>query len=356
MKFIKKFWPDIKFVLTAFFLWRTALFLFGFLSFQLLTFKASFPYIDQALIASHFPQWLWHWGNFDGVHYLSLATWGYREGDQVFFPLYPLLIYLLSFVTGNFFLAGFLISNLSILATALIFYGLVARDFNQKIARWGTVFLFLFPTSFFFGAVYTESLFLLLVLCAYYFSGIKSVIFSLLSGLTRLVGFFVLPAGPVGVLAYVLYLWQSFGNPAYFLSAQAAFQNERAFSLSAMVLPPQVIFRYLKILTTVSTSHPDFWVAALELAAFLFGFVILGWLTLRRYVPGKYLVFAWPALLLPALSGTFSSFPRYLLTIFPIFIGLAQIKSLPIKILILVIFACLLPVLTIFWLRGYWIS
>lgn len=356
MPSIKKSWPDIKFVLTVFLLWRSALFLFGFLSFQLLTFKASFPYIDQALIASRFPQWLWHWGNFDGVHYLSLATWGYREGDQVFFPLYPLLIHLLSFVTGNLFLAGFLISNLSILLAALIFYHLVSRDFNPKTARWATLFLFLFPTSFFFGTVYTESLFLLLMLAAYYFSGLKAVIFSLLSGLTRLVGFFVLPAGPVGVLAYVFYLGLTFGNPLYFLTAQSAFQNERAFSLSAMILPPQVVFRYLKILATVSASHPDFWVAALELGAFLFGFVVLGRLTLKRKVPGKYLVFAWPALLLPTLSGTFSSFPRYSLTIFPVFIGLAQIKSLPVKILILVIFACLLPVLTIFWLRGYWIS
>lgn len=353
---MKKFWPAIKFVLPVFIIWRLALMLFGFLSFRLLTFKASFPYIDQALIASHFPQWLWHWGNFDGVHYLSLATWGYREGDQVFFPLYPVLIKLLNYITLNYFLSGFLLSNLVFILASVIFYLLIWRDFNQSIAKWATIFLFLFPTSFFFGAIYTESLFLFLIVGAYYFSGIKSVVFSALSGLTRLVGFFVLPAGILGVFSYITYLWQNFDKPFYFLSAQAAFQNQRTFSLTSIVSPPQVVFRYIKILFTGNFTHPDFWVAFLELVAFLFGLAILSWLTIKRKVLIKYLIFAWPALLLPAFSGTFSSFPRYLLTIFPIFIGLALIKNVAIKIVILLIFACLLPILTMLWLRGYWIS
>lgn len=353
---MKKFWPVVKFVFPIFFLWRIALLLFGILSFHLYTFKASFPYIDEELITSHFPQWLWHWGNFDGAHYLSLANWGYRENDQAFFPLFPLGINILGNLIGSHFLAGFLISNLAFFLAAIIFYQLVARDFNKKTARWATTFLFLFPTSFYFGAIYTESLFLFLILAAYYFSGIKSLFFSLLSGLTRLVGFFVLPTGFLGVFAYMAYLWFRFSNPFYFLSAQSAFQNSRANSLMGIVSPPQVVFRYLKILYTGSMAHADYWVAILELVAFIFGFIILLWLTIKRKVPTKYLIFSWPALLLPAFSGTFSSFPRYLLTIFPIFIGLAQIKSLSLKIIILVIFACLLPFLTMLWLRGYWIS
>lgn len=330
--------------------------LLGLLSFQLFSFKASFPYIDQALIASHFPQWLWHWGNFDGVHYLSLAFFGYREGDQVFFPLFPLAIHFLGNILGSFFLAGFLISNLSILFAAIVFYQLISRDFNQMTAKWSVIFLFFFPTSFFFGAIYTESLFLLLLLSAYYFSGLKSILSSLLAGLTRLVGFFVLPTGFLGAFFYILFLWKDFNKPLYFLTAQSAFQNERVFSLAHIISPPQVVWRYLRILTTVSHTHPDFWVAALELAAFLFGFAMLSVLTIKRKVPMKYLVFSWPALLLPAFSGTFSSFPRYLLTIFPIFIGLAQLKSHIHKVMILLISSCLLAILTMLWLRGYWIS
>ncbi len=353
---MRKFWPTIKFVLPVFLLWRVVLLLLGLLSFQLFTFKASFPYIDQALIASHFPQWLWHWGNFDGVHYLSLAFFGYREGDQVFFPLFPLAIHLLGGLLGNFFLAGFLISNLAAFLVAIVFFQLVSRDFNRQTARWSVLFLFLFPTSFFFGAVYTESLFLLLLLSVYYFSGLKSLLFSFLAGLTRLVGFFVLPAGFLGVFSYILYLWKNFNNPFYFLSAQAAFQNERVFNLTHIVTPLQVVWRYFKILTQVSYSHPDFWVAVLELSAFLFGFVLLGFLTVKKKIPTKYLLFSWPALLLPAFSGTFSSFPRYLLTIFPIFIGLALIKKPVYKIAILLVFFCLLSLLTMLWLRGYWIS
>lgn len=350
---MKKFWPAVKFVFPVYFFWRVSLMLFGLFSFRLFSFKASFPYIDQALIVSAFPQWVWHWGNFDGVHYLSLAKFGYREGDQVFFPLFPLAINILGNLLGNHFLAGFLISNLAIFFAAVVFYLLIVRDFNHSVARWAIIFLFLFPTSFFFGAIYTESLFLLLILCAYYF---KSFIFSFLAGLTRLVGFFVLPAGILGVFSYIFYLWKNFNNPFYFISAQAAFQNQRAFSLSGIITPPQAVWRYFKIFHTVSFSHPDFWVAALELTAFLFGLIILTWLTLKKKLPFKYLIFSWPAFLLPAFSGTFSSFPRYLLTIFPIFIGLAQIKSLAIKLLLLLIFVCFLPLLTMLWLRGYWIS
>lgn len=356
---MKKFWPAIKFVLPLFIIWRVALMLFGLLAFRLFSFKASFPYIDQALIFTHFPQWLWHWGNFDGVHYLGLAAWGYREGDQVFFPLLPSLISMFGvFGTNarNYFIGGFLITNLSFIFAIVTFYRLVARDFSIVTARWSIIFLLLFPTSFFFGAIYTEPIFLLLILAAYYYSGVKSVIFSILSGLTRLVGFFVLPVGFLGIVSYIMYLWISFNKPFYFLTAQADFHNQRAFSLTGIVSPPQVVFRYIKIFLTDSYSNPSFWVAALELTAFLFGFIVLTWLTVKRKVPAKYLVFAWPALLLPAFSGTFSSFPRYLLTIFPLFIGLGQIKNSTIKIVILLIFACLLPFLTMLWLRGYWIS
>lgn len=349
MKSIKKFWEQNNFVVLVFLVWRAWLFLLGAVSFRLLTFKASFPYIDPMLIASGYPQWFWHWGNFDGVHYLGIAQNGYAAaGTQVFFPLYPVLIKLGASLIQNYFLAAFLISNLAILFAAIILYRL-------SKSKWAVLFLFAFPTSFFFGSVYTESLFLLLILSAFYLTGAAKWLFSFLAGLTRLVGAFV-GAGIGGVIAYAFYLWQTFGNPLYFLSAQGSFANNRANSLLTLVTPPQVVVRYLKIFLTATPSHPDFLVAVLEFSAFLFGIAVLLWLTLRKKTPVSWLIFSWLALFLPTFSGTLSSMPRYLLTIFPIYLALAAIKSKEVKIVLLVLSVFLLSLLTTFFVRGYWVG
>jgi len=357
MKSIKKFLNEIKPVFLIFLLWRVGLLLVCILSFNFLTFKASFPYIDQALITSHLPQWLWHWGNFDGVHYLSIATWGYREGDQVFFPLFPSAIYLLNQVINNYFLSGFLIANSAILLAGTVFYFLIKRDFNQKTALWSTIFLFAFPTSFFFGAIYTEGLFLLLVLLAFYFKGFKSAFFGILGGLTRLIGIFVPPFfGAIGLAFYSLYLQINFSQPLYFLTAQADFKNSRASDFFHLVTPFQVVYRYLKIFLTADPTQFGFQVALIEFGAFMFGVSVLGYLSFKRLMPIKYLIFSWAALLLPTFSGTLSSMPRYLLVIFPLYIGLARIKNLKIKVGILFVSVVLLSIFTAYFVRGYWIS
>ena len=61
----------------------------------------------------------------DAPHYLFLATEGYQAtGEQanliVFYPLYPLLMRLLSFVTGNAAISGVLISQISFSAASVV--------------------------------------------------------------------------------------------------------------------------------------------------------------------------------------------------------------------------------------------
>ena len=345
MKSIQRFLQANGFVLSVFIIWRLALFLFEFLGLKLLPFKGSFPYYDTVLAGNGLPAWLWQWGNFDGVHYLILAKSGYDGfGTQVFFPFYPLLIHITGYVV-NPIIGALLISNLSILLAAIILFQMTKN-------KWAVVFLFAFPTSFFFGAIYTEALFLLLVLLAYS----KSKLFAIPAGATRLVGSFIHPLAWLGLAVYSLYLAIRFDKPLFFLSAQSAFANGRADSFSTLVNPFQVVFRYLKIFATANPSHYDFWIAGLEFAAFLFGVSILVWLTLKRKVQISWLLFSWAALILPTLSGTLSSMPRYLLTIFPIYIGLALIKNSKAKLGIVSFFVVLLGILTALFTRGYWIS
>lgn len=344
------------FVLWVFLLWRVGTLLLSFIAQNLLPFKKSFPYADTILVPSDLPQWLWQWGNFDGVHYLTLAKSGYDGfGTQVFFPLYPMLSNVLTNVTQNTFISAFLISNTAILFAGILLFKLVRKRFDETAAKWSVLFLFAFPSSLFFGAIYTESLFLLLTLAAFSFRGMKSFVAGILAGFTRLVGLFTGPFSFIGLLLYTSYLWWRFGRPLFFLSAQSAF-GSRATSFTSLVTPFQVIYRYLKIFITVSVSTYDFWVAFSEISAFMLGIIILTWLSVKRKLPISWLLFSWVALILPSVSGTFSSMPRYLITIFPIYIGLALIKNKYLKLAILTISVILLMMVTILFTRGYWVS
>jgi len=80
--------------------------------------------------------------------------------------------------------------------------------------------------------------------------------------------------------------------------------------------------------------------------------LIIGFKKIKK----EWSVFAWLALLLPTLTGTLASMPRYVLVAFPIFIVLAHIKSDVIKVAILSIFVALLVISLALFTRGYWIA
>ena len=137
----------------------------------------------------------WSWANFDGVHYLGIAGEGYKLNEQAFFPLYPLLMRYIGAFTGlDYVKIGILISNVSFFLTLVILYYLLKIDYLQK-AIWIVSFLLFFPFSFFFASVYTESLFLLLVVVSFYAARQKlwwlAGIFGALASATRLAGVFL---------------------------------------------------------------------------------------------------------------------------------------------------------------------
>src|SRR3989344_2273739 len=64
------------------------------------------------------PKALWRLASFDGVHYLSIAQFGYNARYQTaFFPVYPTAISILSLVTHNYLFSGFLISLVSFISS-----------------------------------------------------------------------------------------------------------------------------------------------------------------------------------------------------------------------------------------------
>ena len=362
----------MKKIILFFAIWRLGLFLIAFISPAVIPeFGARFPYYQERLIASGLPQFIWSFGNFDGVHYLGIAQNGYfYQYTQAFFPFYPLLIKLVSPITfGNLLIAGLLVSNTAFLFGLVIFHKLVNKYYGQKIAFWSCLFLLAFPTSFYFGAVYTEGLFFLMIIFSFYlFSKNKILLASvvgLFASLTRLIGIFLAPllaSGkknrtfvpllivPLGLLIYMFYLKIEFNNPLYFLTSQNVWGQER--STSQIILLPQVFWRYLKILTT--TNGLALLSAVFELTTTVFALAILTFAYKR--VKTQWLVFSFLAVLTPTLTGTLTSMPRYVLVAFPIFIILAQIKSDLTKSLILFIFAIILTIATVLFTRGYWVA
>jgi mannosyltransferase PIG-V len=100
----------------------------------------------------------------DAQWFLVLAQHGYSTQDSTaaFYPAYPMLVRLVSYLCfGNFVVAGYLVSNLALLAALVVLYRLTQREYDEATARSAVLYLCLFPTAFFLFDTYSESLFLL---------------------------------------------------------------------------------------------------------------------------------------------------------------------------------------------------
>jgi len=147
------------------------------------------------LDASHLP-----FANWDGQHYALLADRGY-EGNphsHAFFPLYPAAIRTVQFILGDVYLSG-LVLNLLLSYLFCELFHRYARHFLPERAAFGALVLVLcYPTAFYTTVMYSEALFLLLLLGFLYFWDARksyfSVPFALLIPLARGQAVFVMAA------------------------------------------------------------------------------------------------------------------------------------------------------------------
>jgi hypothetical protein len=101
----------------------------------------------------------------DSQHYIRIAEVGYEPGllTNAFGPLYPWLIRALNVVTGDSIVSGLLISNIASGLALYLLYRFVRRRFGSQTA-WRMLIIFLaFPTAFYLNLLYTDGLFLLLL-------------------------------------------------------------------------------------------------------------------------------------------------------------------------------------------------
>lgn len=326
--------------------------------------------------------------NFDGVFYLAISEFWYRSLDQAFFPVYPglvwILIHVFSFTPAS---GAMIVSTVSLFFLLLFLYKLVNLE-KPKVSAFWTILMFIsFPTSFFLVNIYTESLFIALIILSFYLSRknhrLLAGIFAAIATGTRVVGIFILPSlfmeyfaqlkkdnkrltlkniiyyfyplaiVPLGLVSYMGYLQYRYGDPLLFIHIQPLFGAGR--SGGDIILLPQVIYRYIKILLTVSPTNLTFMISALEMFVFVVGIIILIY-AYKKGIRKSYILFSVAVLLFPTLSGTLSSIPRYILASFAIYIFLGLIKNRIVKITIISVGLLLQFVLALLFFQGYFIS
>ncbi|MFZ5437850.1 MAG: hypothetical protein ACOZAK_02255 [Patescibacteria group bacterium] len=374
--------------------WRLALLLLALVADHFLVYAPSFPYSKEILAKLTTGRWLYSWANFDGVHYLTIASKGYLETAliQAFFPVFPLMLSLLKAIFGQYFFIMALLSQflLTWLLSGLFFYLLkVVLQKSSSISWWAVIILLIFPTSFFLGALYNESLFLIVVLASFIFAHHKqwwwAGIMGALASATRVVGIALWPAlivewwlsknkpltmenitkeikagwgelvqlsiSVLGLAGYMLYLHNTFADPLYFFHVQSEFGAGRE---EGLILLPQVIWRYLKILTTTPLDWKYFaYAQEFFFSIGFFGLLIWFW----KRVKASYLIFALLVLIVPTLTGTFSSMPRYVLAAFPFYYLLADwLNNQPTRFLVLALSGLLLIINTLLFIQGYWVA
>ncbi|MFZ2025210.1 MAG: hypothetical protein WAV51_02940 [Microgenomates group bacterium] len=364
---MKQFWQKNKFVLLAFAVWGVTLQLIEKVSY-LIPIRTGYFGVSP-------------WGNFDGVHYVKIAESGYYQYAYAFFPVYPLLMRAFHQILPlPYEYIGVGISLISFLIGLMILYALLAKK-SQRLAKFTTVFLLAFPTSFFFRAVYTEGLFFLCVVLVMHFVskkqllwagvviavasairiiGICLALYALIEyigskpkniRIVDILGFLIMP---IGLFWYMYFLNATQNDPFLFMHVQSAFGANR--SGSALISPPQVVWRYLKMLVTayMQPTVMSYLVTVLEFVMTGISYVAL-WLG-RKRISLAALLYCLVVLTIPTLTGTFSSMPRYILAAVPLFIILGSIPSKKIKISLLLGSTILEIMATALFLRGWFIA
>src|SRR5579875_2655852 len=209
------------------------------------------------------------WNRWDTAGwYTVIAQRGYDwtnpagTGPAAFFPLYPLLIKLTVLVTHRSYLvAALLVSNVAFLGALFALWKLTRWEMDAVTARRTILYISVFPTALFFFAGYTESLFLLLTVVSFYYMRRGLWIYAGIAGglaaATRVTGVLLLvPLAyeyardanfspremlrpglvafaliPAGLGAFMLYLYETVGDPMAFAKYQAAWQKVFTFEL-----------------------------------------------------------------------------------------------------------------------------
>jgi len=318
-----------------------------------------------------------HW---DAPHYEAIAkNWYANTGDAanfiVFFPLYPILIRLLTIDFNYSSLSALIVSNVCSLIAFFYLYKLAKLEFNDSVAVKAVLFLSVFPTAYFLSVPYTEGLFFALVIASIYYSRLGKWQFAgligLFAALTRIAGLILLPVilveyfhqrgwkprktdvnilwiflTLVGFLIYLNINIQVTGNPFTFMTVEATHWNNRIDPWSGLTAA------YSWARTASYPSNITVGIAPLVFA--VFGLLMVGvslWRRLRL-VYTVYMALFWA---LAVSTSWWISVPRYVMSMFPLFILLGALtRNKAVNVVIALASGALLCYFTVFFALGWW--
>lgn len=304
-----------------------------------------FPYYR----ATPYPfKWLAMWQRFDTNWYISIAENGYGglAGDDHFPPLFPMLIRLLKPMFGSAFLAGLFISHLATLFMLKFLYDAFSEWGGTLVGRRALAFMMIYPTSFFFFSIYTESFFIMTALLSIRYMKIRSWawagFWTFCAILTRLQG--------VALLFPMLYLmwydqpflhkrtqWIGLILPAFgglfylYLRSRQVTGGPLPFVESdwhARLVPPWETYWY-SIQTLLSGNFTFIDLLNWAVVTLFIILLVVGW----RKIPLEYNLYAVFSLLIMLIriveTQPLISMSRYSLTLFPLFFVLGSAGENP---------------------------
>ena len=288
------------------------------------------------------------WLRWDAGWYQGLAKNGYQfaageQSNTAFFPAYPLSIRLVhSVLRGrtdlDWFVAGLVASNLALLGALYYLVRLVRLDWDEQTGGRAALYLLTFPTTLFLSSVYSESLFILITVAAFYHARraqwLSAGCFGALAALGRSPGILIcLPLAieylaqrdyqwrrirpdvlalaliPAALAGLMLYFHVRFGNVNAIRDAQAAWGG----GWGALRGP---LFPFFEM-----ASRPLAGREIVDLSATLLALATSIYAAIRFRL--SYGVFAMLTYLFLTSWGNLESMPRYVLVIFPMFIAFA---------------------------------
>lgn len=291
------------------------------------------------------------WQRYDTLYYLVIATIGYFNSQlTVFPPGFPFLIRIVSYLTtGNMLLAAFIVANVACLLLLICLYRLVQQEgMSDATAGRAVLYLLFYPTAIFLLVPYTESTFVLLTVLTFLLARRGQWGWAALAGfgasLVRLQGIclslviawemltqtewkplrlswrLLLAAAPA-VAVGGFFAWRVWAGHPNYTELQVQFWDQ---------VPALPFASVLETIWLIIQGQAPF-SAYLDLTLTLLT-IGLGVLVTRR-LPFSYSLYFWAAFIFTLTRVTagnpLASQSRYLLTLFPTFIALAQVTERP---------------------------
>ncbi len=297
------------------------------------------------------------WTQYDGNFYTLISQYGYMAPASMlptaytniflfaWFPLYPLMIHILSIIIPTQ-ISGLLISNICLFVGCYYLFKLVTLDNDTSTGIRAIKYMLIFPTAFVFSALMSESLFIMLALMSFYYARKNNWYLvgcaGFLAGLARPVGvYLLLPLafiyiqnrgfklenikadilgllGPVlGFFTYTIYCYETIGFWTPFI-----FNESSVFGNAVMPL-----YQLFKTLTNFGGGYNgNPWITFIFINAVFTLIIIITLIVFHKKIDTSMMIYGLLMIFVPLSSpGSIVSMTRYIAVVFPLFIIAAKL-------------------------------